>query len=227
MEDLESALRDAGLEDAAIASFLRESGLTQRFELSEVGVDDLATCLVEACGVKRLKATIIAKAVKRDASSASAKALNTGIFWDVENVALPKGIDPSGASNCLRSVIHERFPSAEVNFKSYYYDSMAGAHVRRGREEISLAGWILNDCPTRNSASFFPHTHTHEYSHVICTPLLPPTCSSPLCSQRDPGQADHCGRNGLRMPRCSAAQPNLRSPHFRRWRLRVYAAEAP
>ena len=71
-----------------------------------------------------------------------------GLFWDYENISLPKGVHGADASNCLRETCL-RF--GRLVERRVYHDPEKVNSVQLGnRSALDMAGFTLVDCPTRN-----------------------------------------------------------------------------
>jgi len=69
--------------------------------------------------------------------------VDVGVFWDLENVRIPKGFPASIASARMREVVidHGRIIERRV-----YFDSQ---RTKMDRETLDQTGFTLVDCPTR------------------------------------------------------------------------------
>ena len=69
-----------------------------------------------------------------------------GVFWDYENVRVPKWCKTTDASNSIRAaVIHY----GHISERRLYYDSKKESEVMTDRVNLDLSGFTLVDCPTR------------------------------------------------------------------------------
>ena len=76
--------------------------------------------------------------------------LLVGLFWDMENIRVPRGFCPRDASNMIRRKLSALGlqPIAE---RRLYYDSRKSSEMRTDREAFDMSGFTLVDCPTRNA----------------------------------------------------------------------------
>lgn len=78
----------------------------------------------------------------------SAGYTEVGLFWDYENLAVPRGHDASDASNRLRT-LSLRFGQL-VERKVYHDPSKIQSVAPQDRSRLDSAGFTLVECPTRN-----------------------------------------------------------------------------
>lgn len=71
-----------------------------------------------------------------------------GMFWDYENISLPRGMDGAVASNRLREVCL-RFGRL-VERRVYHDPAKVNSVQEHNRSALDMAGFTLVDCPTRN-----------------------------------------------------------------------------
>mmetsp|Transcript_41168 Transcript_41168/g.87694 ORF Transcript_41168/g.87694 Transcript_41168/m.87694 type:complete len:429 (+) Transcript_41168:50-1336(+) len=69
-----------------------------------------------------------------------------GIFWDGENVRVPRGYDVGRACNEIRNAVSMYGAIVE---KSLYFDSRKDCESKTDRVHLDLSGFKLVDCPTR------------------------------------------------------------------------------
>jgi len=74
-------------------------------------------------------------------------AVDVGIFWDYENVRIPKGFKASSVANKVRVALAKH---GQIKEQNLYYDSRKVSEERTDRESFDMSGWTLVDCPTRN-----------------------------------------------------------------------------
>ena len=81
-------------------------------------------------------------------ASVLAPDIECGLFWDYENISLPRGMDGAHASNRLREVCL-RF--GRLVERRVYHDPDKVNSVQQGnRSALDMAGFTLVDCPARN-----------------------------------------------------------------------------
>ena len=78
-----------------------------------------------------------------------AQVLNTGVFWDGENVRIPPGTNATHAGNRIRAVLQARLPAVSLSTKNYYYDARNPCEVNVQRARLDTAGFNMVDCPKR------------------------------------------------------------------------------
>lgn len=71
---------------------------------------------------------------------------DVAIFWDAENVRVPKDWSAGLAANAIRSTLSDFGRLIE---RRYYYDSRKESEQRLDRASFDLGGFVLIDCPTR------------------------------------------------------------------------------
>lgn len=70
------------------------------------------------------------------------------MFWDYENISLPRGMDGAVASNRLREVC---LSFGRIVERRVYHDPAKVNSVQEhNRSALDMAGFTLVDCPTRN-----------------------------------------------------------------------------
>ena len=82
------------------------------------------------------------------AAPGSAGYTEVGLFWDYENLAVPRGHDASEASNRLRT-LSLRFGQL-VERRVYHDPSKIQSVAPQDRSRLDSAGFTLVECPTRN-----------------------------------------------------------------------------
>ena len=82
--------------------------------------------------------------------------LECGIFWDYENVRVPRWSDVLDAVNRIRSEVERAsralgFKLHRVSERRLYFDSRKPTERGVDRAKLDLSGFTLVDCPTRNT----------------------------------------------------------------------------
>ena len=75
-------------------------------------------------------------------------AMECGIFWDYENIRVPKASDASEVSNTLRQIVTQY---GRVVTRRIYYDSRKSSEKHVPRAVLDNSGFSLQDCPARGS----------------------------------------------------------------------------
>jgi uncharacterized LabA/DUF88 family protein len=76
-----------------------------------------------------------------------AKNWEIGLFWDYENIRIPKGFDTTTASNLIRENL---LPFGRLCTRRLYYDSHKSSELSTDRMGLDNSGFTVVDCPTRN-----------------------------------------------------------------------------
>jgi len=107
-----------------------------------------------------------------------APVVDVGIFWDLENVRIPKEVTASTVSSRLR---HAILPFGKILEQNLYYDSRKFTERATDRVSLDLTGWHLVDCPTRNSketldkkliVDVMQFAWHHTYQQIPCCVVL-------------------------------------------------------
>jgi len=103
-----------------------------------------------------------------------------GIFWDGENVAIPRTYGAGMASNDIDLAVGKH---GSILDKSYYYGSQSQSLSSIVRNDLAGAGWRLVDCPAPTCADketvdkkiivdVMMFVHQHDQPGVVCTVVL-------------------------------------------------------
>jgi hypothetical protein len=71
-----------------------------------------------------------------------------GIFWDLENIHVPRNFDTHVASNKLGDIARQ---FGRICSRRLYYDSRKPTEANVDRVNLDNAGWTVVDCPTHNA----------------------------------------------------------------------------
>lgn len=83
-------------------------------------------------------------------ASNSNSAAACAVFWDLENIRVPRRVSASKASNAISVAIRETGYVRDIVHKRCYYDSRHIMERNTDRTAIDMGGWTLCDCPKRN-----------------------------------------------------------------------------
>ena len=105
---------------------------------------------------QRFLSTPAAEPVKQLAFD-DAKSMEIGIFWDYENVRVPRYVDVCDAWSWIRKAVDraasEVAPARTpvIAERRLYYDSRSPGEKNTDRVKLDLSGFTLVDCPKRNN----------------------------------------------------------------------------
>ena len=83
-----------------------------------------------------------------DAGAAPALTTHVGVFWDYENVRIPREVRPSRAASAIRDAV---LPFGQIIERRIYYDSRKASELSTNRVCLDQSGFTLVDCPTRGT----------------------------------------------------------------------------
>ena len=95
-------------------------------------------------------------AAKQQLAFDDAKSMEIGIFWDYENVRVPRHLDVCDAWNCIRKAVDRAASDvapakhAIIAERRLYFDSRSPGELNTDRVKLDLSGFTLVDCPQRN-----------------------------------------------------------------------------
>ena len=85
-------------------------------------------------------------------AAAAPPAVNVGIFWDFENVRIPKHIKSTVAANRIRDAV---IGHGQIVERRLYCDSRKDSESYTDRENLDQGGFTLVDCPARGRKIFW------------------------------------------------------------------------
>lgn len=118
---------------------------------------------------------------------ASNSSPRVGIYWDYQNIRIPKGYATSNVINSIQQQLVQQMPTCRFQEKRFYYDSRQHTESKTDRESIDLLGYTIVDCPTRNTKETMDKKMivdilTFAYDHLL---LDIPACVVLISSDGD------------------------------------------
>jgi len=84
------------------------------------------------------------------------KSMEIGIFWDYENVRVPRYVDVCDAWNFIRKAVDKAASDVApakhpiIAERRLYFDSRSPGELNTDRVKLDMSGFTLVDCPQRN-----------------------------------------------------------------------------
>ena len=77
-----------------------------------------------------------------------------GIFWDMENVRVPRGFRAAEVNRLIREKLKPLVKAEKIKIaeRRLYYDARKSSEMRTDREAFDMSGFTLVDCPTGSVA---------------------------------------------------------------------------